>query len=587
MRKPTTLFLVLFLLTRTSLLVQAQGEPFTMTVLNRKPANPDKYYLAHPFEILYGPDDYLYVTEKIGRVVRVDPISGIRQVILDITGQVHFTVTRNGGGWATSVGQDGMLGMALHPHFGQGTGQDSVYIAYSYATGSLRISAFLFTGGATPSLTGETVLIQGLPANSDHSSGRLIFGSDELLYYSNGDLGGNQFNYRCNEIRSQKTPTAAEVATANRINYSGKILRINRDGSIPPDNPLFNGVRSHVFTLGHRNPQGLVTQKAPFNGIGYPTPVPGGRLFSSEHGPRTDDEINLIEGGKNYGWPYIAGYLDKLNYQYIIWATSSACGSTAYDENTIPTGALIRQEDDTVLTNFQPPLSTLYTACGAQPISVCDAGGTNWMKYPTIAPSSIDFYANNSGTGIPGWYPSLLVPTLRRGVLFRYKLNATMDGLVTDSIPYFRTTNRYRDIAISPDGMKIFLVTDSTGTTSGPSGTGTSVLTNPGSILEFDYTGATLALHGDPPVPNRVRDYRVSVYPNPASHYLVVDLSEAAFARETRYELYDMTGRLLDQGRQRQKTFRIGLEGYRKGVYVLRLRDGNGLELKATRVVIQ
>jgi hypothetical protein len=310
-------------------------------------------------------------------------------------------------------------------------------------------------------------------------------------------------------------------------------------------------------------------------------------LFSSEHGPRTDDEINVIESGKNYGWPYIAGYLDNLNYQYIIWATSSACGSTPYNENAIPTGALVRQENDSALTNFKPPLSTLYTECSPLPLSTCDAGGTNWMKYPTIAPSSIDYYNVNAGTGIPDWYPSLLVPTLRRGVLFRYKLNATQDAFITDSIPYFRTTNRYRDIAMSPNGKKIYLITDSTGTTSGPSGTGTSVLANPGSILEFVYTGATLALLPGDTVANRQREYRVSVYPNPASHFVVVDLSEAAFTRETVYLLADMTGRILHEGRSRQKSFRLPLDGYRKGIYLLRLYDGNGLLLKTSRILVQ
>jgi aldose sugar dehydrogenase len=194
----------------------------------------------------------------------------------------------------------------------------------------------------------------------------------------------------------------------------------------------------------------------------------------------------------------------------------------------------------------------------------------------------------NSGTGIPGWYPSLLVPTLRRGVLFRYKLNATQDAFITDSIPYFRTTNRYRDIAISPDGKKIYLITDSTGTTSGPSGTGTTTLANPGSILEFLYTGASLALGDDPQSgPRPTREYHVHVYPNPASQYVIVDLSEAAFNRFTRYMLLDISGRTLRTGIEHERSFRLSLNGIDRGVYVLRLFDGNGLELKTTRVVVR
>jgi aldose sugar dehydrogenase len=221
--------------------------------------------------------------------------------------------------------------------------------------------------------------------------------------------------------------------------------------------------------------------KEPTDGTTYPTPTNGGKLFSSEHGPRTDDEINVIEGGKNYGWPYIAGHLDNNNYEYVIWSTSSESSSTGYNENAKPPGALTRQETDTTISNFQPPLSTLYTACNPLPVSTCDAGGTNWMKFPTIAPSSVDFYHVNGA--ISNWYPSLLVPTLRRGVVYRYKLDASMNSLITDSIPYFRTTSHYRDIAVSRDGLKIYLVTDSIGTTSGPSGSGTTTLSNPGAIM--------------------------------------------------------------------------------------------------------
>ncbi len=214
-------------------------------------------------------------------------------------------------------------------------------------------------------------------------------------------MGYNQFGNRCNEIRSQKLPSGSDISSDNYARYAGKILRVNRDGSIPSGNPLFAGVRSHIFTIGHRNPQGLVLQKNPTDGTIYPTPANGGRLFSSEHGPRTDDEINIVESGKNYGWPYIAGYLDDINYEYVIWSTSSQCGSTGYNENAIPPGAMIRQESDSTISNFQPPLSTLYTVCTPLPVATCNAGGTDWMKFPTIAPSSVDFYNVNAGTGIP------------------------------------------------------------------------------------------------------------------------------------------------------------------------------------------
>src|SRR5690606_29590328 len=117
----------------------------------------------------------------------------------------------------------------------------------------------------------------------------------EKLYYSCGDLGHNQFGNRCQPIRSQQDPSASDVTNENYQNYSGKTLRINFDGSIPLDNPVFSGVRSHIFTKGHRNPQGLVWEKTASGGFSFPVAAPGGKLFSSEHGPRTDDEINVLE----------------------------------------------------------------------------------------------------------------------------------------------------------------------------------------------------------------------------------------------------------------------------------------------------
>src|SRR5262245_6108811 len=117
----------------------AQGEPFSFTVLNTLPAGTaNDYNLAHPFEIIYGPDNFLYISEKVGRVIRVNATTGIRQIILDHRSNTYFGVTRDGSGNATSIEQQGMLGMALHPNFGKGTGQDSIFVAYSYNSTSIR-----------------------------------------------------------------------------------------------------------------------------------------------------------------------------------------------------------------------------------------------------------------------------------------------------------------------------------------------------------------------------------------------------------------------------------------------------------------
>src|SRR5689334_6538978 len=99
------------------LLARPQGEPFTQVIINTKPAGTvNDYRLMHPYEIIYARDTHLYITEKVGRVVRVDPATGLRQIILDYRANTFLNISRDGTGAATSIGQDGMLGMAMHPN---------------------------------------------------------------------------------------------------------------------------------------------------------------------------------------------------------------------------------------------------------------------------------------------------------------------------------------------------------------------------------------------------------------------------------------------------------------------------------------
>lgn len=132
--------------------------------------------------------------------------------------------------------------------------------------------------GQTEKLTNPVIILDGIPAGNDHNAGRLVFGPDGKLYASKGELGHNQGANQCLPIEAQRLATAAEVEKGDWSSYVGKILRINPDGSIPADNPVINGVKSHIFSYGHRNPQGLV--------------FVGKSLFSAEHGPSSDDEIN-------------------------------------------------------------------------------------------------------------------------------------------------------------------------------------------------------------------------------------------------------------------------------------------------------
>ena len=116
-------------------------------------------------------------------------------------------------------------------------------------------------------------LVSGLPAGDDHLGGRLKFGLDQKLYFTIGDQGHNQFANFCLPIEAQRLPVQSEIAAKDYSAYVGKVLRLNPDGSIPADNPKLHGVVSHVFTYGHRNPQGLDV-------------APAGTLDSSEARPQ-------------------------------------------------------------------------------------------------------------------------------------------------------------------------------------------------------------------------------------------------------------------------------------------------------------
>lgn len=583
-------YVLFYVLLFFPLYTAAQGEPFSVMELNTK-AGSGNYRLAHPFDIVYGPDDHLYITEKIGRIVRVDTATGQRQIILNHTSQVYLNISRNGSGAATGIGQNGMLGLAIHPQFGQNVNKDSIFVAYSYNSSSIRISRFKYNGGASPSLTGETILIQGIPAGGDHSTGRMIIGGDNKLYYSCGDLGNNQFDNKCNPIRSQMLPTAGQISSANYSNYSGKILRINFDGSIPSDNPLWNSVRSHIYTIGHRNPQGLIWQRYPgWCEVGQKhLLMPGGKLFSVEHGPNSDDEINVIESGKNYGWPYIAGDTDQVNYQFVNWSTATNCNSLGFVENPYhePAGATIMQERQapaSVKSNFRKPLKSIYTTCTPQPASQCELAG-NWLKFPTVAPSSVEFYNMTSGRGIPGWYPSLLVTTLRKGKVYRFKMNNDMTAIISDSITLFSSVNRYRDIALSPDG-KIYMITDSIGSTSGPSGSNQANLVNKGSILVATYTGHQTLPVRDVRPGRPIVDFAINVFPNPASSFINVEFTRTPHM-PVRYRLYDLMGKIVLENISTKNVFNIPVSQLKRGVYILKLINGYDLEMRVDKIVLQ
>lgn len=418
--------------------------------------------LENPWDIAWGPDDRLWVTERTGfRVVRIDPADGSKRVAL-VLDDVY-----------QSVVQDGLLGIALHPDLLRGRSRDWVFVAYTYDRDPgpdldrrIRVRRYTYDR-ESETLKAPVDIIDNVPAHDDHGAGRVEVGPDDKLYFSRGDLGGNWLTNYCIPIRSQDVPTAGEVAARDWSTYQGKILRLNLDGTIPDDNPAFAGVRSHVYAIGLRNPQGLAFG-------------PGGLFYASDHGPSTDDELNLILPGRNYGWPHVAGHIDDRAYVYANWSASAPapCQTLKFDSLVPPPSVPQAEESSWSNPAFTPPMTTFFT--------VPDDFDLRTHGSATIAPAGIAVYTS---AAIPGWANSILITGMRGGGVYRVKLGPDGRSVVGEPLEYFRTSDRPRDIVVSPDGRRIYLSTDSFGTTASTEGPRTSRLGNPGTLLEFTYSG--------------------------------------------------------------------------------------------------
>ncbi|MDP9230694.1 MAG: PQQ-dependent sugar dehydrogenase, partial [Bacteroidota bacterium] len=472
--------------------------------------------LGYPWEITYGPDDSLWVTEARGyRVLRMSSSrtqtekNVLPQQVLKIPlGSSMVSFSRSIGTWP----QGGMEGLAIHPEFMTNSAKRWVYIAYVY-DGTCPSSAaspcifrskivrcqFYFSidaGNPTSIPKRDTLVIldtviSNLPGSNDHNSGRLKIdpvteGSGTptyKLYYTIGDMGAGQFNNTTRINNAQ-----------NKDTCEGKVLRLNTepDGDasfgvthdyntwrqwIPNDNPFThstNGLRTPIYSYGHRNAQGLAWGNV--NGTW--------RLYSSEHGDHSDDEVNIIQSGKNFGWPKVSGLADN-NYTTIDDATDGFTFNNILANQTVT--------DEITFANATPeytnPVFSFFNWSAAQ-IETSNTG--NIFNWPTVAPSSIDFY---SSTQIPGWQNSLLVTSLKYG-LFRLKLKSTGDAIdsslcanAADTIPLLHSW-RVRDITISPNGAYIWAIIDSSGSTSGPTGgfNGSSANTKDGGkVLKLSF----------------------------------------------------------------------------------------------------
>lgn len=327
--------------------VQVGNTTITVTPLATK--------LDTPWELLWGPDNFLWLTERPGRISRINPNTGEVQLL--------FTVPD-----VAEEGEGGLLGMALHPDF---AASPYVYVVHTYIASSQireKLVRYTYTGGT---LTAPVTLLSEIPAARIHSGSRLLFLLDGSLLMSTGDAA------------NQSTPQ--DVASLN-----GKILRLAVDGSVPPDNPQPG---NYLYTLGHRNPQGLAL-------------APNGRIYSSEHGPDSNDEVNLIEAGRNYGWPTVKGFCDEP-------AEKAFCTDK----------------------NVKEPLFA-------------------WT--PTLAVSGLAYYNHPA---IPEWRNSLLLNSLKAGQFLQLPLQDDGASLKSEPAPVFKGQfGRLRAICVAPDG-RVFLGT--------------------------------------------------------------------------------------------------------------------------------
>ncbi len=496
--------------------------------------------LSFPYEIVYGPDNNIWLTEREGgRVCTVNPSTGAKTTLLTL-----------GNKMVRTAGQDGLMGIAIHPQWN--SGKKFIYIAYTYQNVSstvrkTKIERYTLTtttkgkNNTTTSLGSAVTIIDNLPGSNDHNSGRLAIGPDMKLYYTIGDMGAGQGN---NLTRTQN---------AQNLNvYEGKILRLNleliNNSWIPADNPFTNssGVRTAVYTYGHRNAQGLVWGNVAGNNI----------LYSTEHGPFSDDEINIIESGRNYGWAGVGGYCDG-NYDNT-WVGGTSVGSEA---------------STCALWNVKEPIKSLFPSTNP-PDST-----TSFLTWPTIAPSGTDFY---SSTGSPGWQNSLLVATLKAGRVYRFKLDATGQAVVGDTIGYFANLGRFRDICVSPDGKKIYVCTDNSGSTSVPTGGYTSTPPNGGKILVFTYTGS--ARMADPK--NLITGTgKFNVYPSPATNEITIASADARqFAS---LELISVNGTVMNRTKGLSNTQQINVSALPSGIYYVRIYGLNKELLDVQKVVVK
>ena len=313
--------------------------------------------LNYPWELVWGPDNFIWMTERYGKISRVNPVTGAVIPLLTIKEVV-------------SNGEGGLLGMALHPDFVK---NPEVFVSYDYNSGSgyrEKIVRFTYNG---KTLVNPVVLLDNIAASYIHNGCRLLITPDLKLFITTGDAS------------NQSLPQ-------NKSKLNGKILRLNLDGSIPADNPVPS---NPYWSFGHRNAQGLV----------YAHNI----MYSSEHGPTNDDELNIIEKGRNYGWPTVEGYCNNGSEKVFCAAN-----------------------------NVKEPIKA-------------------WT--PTAAVCGLDFYNHEL---IPSWKNSLLLVALKNARLYQLKLDGSNKVIIESNEYLYNEYGRLRDVCVAPNG-RVYVCTSNGG----------------------------------------------------------------------------------------------------------------------------
>jgi aldose sugar dehydrogenase len=220
--------------------------------------------LQKPWALTFG-DGKIFFTEKVGRLRVVDNGILVNESVAD------FRVA--------DISDAGLLGITTHPDFIK---NHLMYVYYTYKEGDKLWNKVLQVTESNDKIIDAKVILDKIPGAEFDDGGVIKFGPDKKLYIGTGDA-------------------TDENAAQDLTSLAGKILRLNDDGSIPSDNPIPN---SPVYSFGHRNPQGLAWDNQ-------------GNLYETEEGPTKNDEINVIQKDKNYGWPNqecsgSKGYQDAL-----------------------------------------------------------------------------------------------------------------------------------------------------------------------------------------------------------------------------------------------------------------------------------